>query len=99
MKRGLQESELSKPLNLAENSRKTLIELYRVNIDPVGMLELINTGNNLIGLETTSLILPDLQKTPSIELGMFGRISMINEFRTITYNDEINFNGEHKFAY
>ncbi|KHT19602.1 hypothetical protein RC96_08810 [Pectobacterium carotovorum subsp. carotovorum] len=63
------------------------------------MLELINTGNNLIGLETTSLILPDLQKTPSIELGMFGRISMINEFRTTTYNDEINFNGEHKFAY
>ncbi|MBA0182013.1 hypothetical protein [Pectobacterium carotovorum] len=63
MNRGLQESELSKPLNLAENSRKTLIELYRVNIDPVGMLELINTGNNLVGLETTSLILPDLQET------------------------------------
>ncbi|MFP9468588.1 hypothetical protein [Pectobacterium brasiliense] len=62
MKRGLQESELSTPLNLAENSRKTLFELYRVNIDPVGMLELINTGNNLVGLETTSLIFPDLQK-------------------------------------
>ncbi|WP_268944976.1 MULTISPECIES: hypothetical protein [Pectobacterium] len=39
-----------------------LIELYRVNIDPVGMLELINTGNNLVELEITSLILPDLQK-------------------------------------
>ncbi|UUE71086.1 hypothetical protein [Pectobacterium aroidearum] len=86
-------------INLAENSRKTLVELYRVNIDPVGMLELINTGNNLVGLETTSLILPDLQKTPSRELGMFGRISMINDFRTITYNDEIDFNGEHNFAY
>ncbi|GBO47327.1 hypothetical protein MFFDBJGM_00321 [Pectobacterium versatile] len=30
---------------------------------------------------------------------MFGRISMINDFRTITYNDEIDFNGEHNFAY
>ncbi|MBN3191567.1 hypothetical protein H4F64_15295 [Pectobacterium brasiliense] len=63
MNRWLQESELSTTLNLAENSRKTLIELYRVNIDPVGMLELINTGNNLVGLETTSLISPDLQNT------------------------------------
>lgn len=63
------------------------------------MLELINTSNNLVGLETTSLILPVLQKKASIELGIFGRVSMINELRTITYNDEIDFNGEHKFVY
>lgn len=86
-------------INLAENGRKTLVELYRVNIDPVGMLELINTGNTLLGLETTSLILPDLQRTPSRQLGLFGRVSMINDFRLITYNDEIDFDGEHDFAY
>lgn len=86
-------------INLAENGRRTLVELYRINIDPVGMLELINTGNNLAGLETSSLILPDFQKSPSRQLGMFGRISMINDFRTITYNNEIDFNNEHNFAY
>lgn len=86
-------------INLAENGRKTLVELYRINIDPVGVLELINTGTTLTGLETTALILPDLQKLPSQQLGMFGRISIINDFRLITYNDEINFDGEHNFAY
>lgn len=75
-----------------------LIELYHVNIDPIGMLELINTGNNLVGLETTSLILPDLQKNVN-RTGCFGGILMINEFRAITYNDEIDFNDEHKFVY
>ncbi|QLV87853.1 hypothetical protein HV265_13095 [Citrobacter sp. RHBSTW-00678] len=86
-------------INLAENGRKILVELYRINIDPVGVLDLINTSNTLTGLDTTSLILPDLQKPRSQQLGMFGRISIINDFQLITYNDEINFDGEHNFAY
>ncbi|BEO02364.1 hypothetical protein SMQC13_00910 [Serratia marcescens] len=86
-------------INIAENERRMLVELYRINIDPINIFEFISNGNSLNGMDTSGLILHDMTKPRSQPLGQFGRIVMFNDFQFITYDGSINFDGSHNFAY
>ena len=83
-------------VNLAENSCPVLIEIYRVSLDPVSTMELINNEEQLSGLETTASILYDNLKANDELLGTFGRIVFLGEDQTtITHNGSINYNGRY----
>ncbi|SVR37916.1 Uncharacterised protein [Klebsiella pneumoniae] len=83
-------------INLAENNRPVLIEVYRVSLEPVSTLALLNTETEVGGLETTASILYDGQKTHDELLGRFGRIVLFERLKGITHNGDILHNGIHK---
>lgn len=64
-------------VNLAENEPPTVLEFYRLSLDPGTIIELINNGNELPGLVTNALILPDMAKVQDPLLGRFGRFIFI----------------------
>lgn len=80
-------------VNLAENNRPVLVEIYRVSLDPVATLTLINAETELNGLETTANILYDGQKSNDELLGRLGRIVLFNRLSGITHNGAIKYNG------
>ncbi|MEV3880081.1 hypothetical protein QNS55_24140 [Klebsiella pneumoniae] len=82
-------------VNLAENNSPVLVEVYRVSLDPVATLPLINTEAELSGLETTANILYDGQKVNNEFLGHLGRIVLFNRLSGITHNGAIKYNGIH----
>lgn len=41
---------------------KVLLELWRMTFDPLTVLELINNATSLSGMETSSAVLPDLNR-------------------------------------
>ncbi|QET52226.1 hypothetical protein [Klebsiella michiganensis] len=63
-----------------------LLELWRMTFDPLTVLELINNATSLSGMETSSAVLPDLNRQAADVFGLFGRIVMIEDFMTITYD-------------
>ncbi|WP_177942571.1 hypothetical protein [Klebsiella grimontii] len=50
-------------------------------------------------METSSAVLPDLNRQAADVFGLFGRIVMIEDFMTITYDGTIDFDGKYNFAY
>ncbi|HGV3489283.1 TPA: phage tail protein [Klebsiella quasipneumoniae subsp. quasipneumoniae] len=86
-------------INLAEGGKKVLLELWRMTFDPLTVLELINNATSLSGMETSSAVLPDLNRQAADVFGLFGRIVMIEDFMTITYDGTIDFDGKYNFAY
>lgn len=86
-------------INLAKNNETTLLELYRLSIDPVEAVNIIDDDSSFSHIETVLQMLPDLTKSPKSDFGLFGRISKANEFKTILYNDEINHDYTHDYAY
>ncbi|HBY4322770.1 hypothetical protein [Klebsiella pneumoniae] len=83
-------------INLAENNQPVLVEVYRVSLDPVATLTLINTETELSGLETTANILYDGQKSNDELLSRLGRIVLFNRLSGITHNGAIRYNGVYK---
>lgn len=83
-------------INLAENNRPVLVEVYRVSLDPVATLALINTETGLSGLETTANILYDGHKSNDESLGRFGRIVLFERLNNITHNGAIQYNGVYR---
>ncbi|WP_347253455.1 hypothetical protein [Leminorella grimontii] len=61
-------------MNLAEDNAKIIVELYKIQFDPVAALNLINTDTSLSGLETTAGVLMDTQRPSDSALGRYGRI-------------------------
>lgn len=86
-------------INLAEGGKKVLLELWRMTFDPLTVLELINNATSLSGMETSSAVLPDLNRQAADVFGLFGRIVLIEDFMTITYDGTIDFDGKYTFAY
>ncbi|HHL1930958.1 TPA: hypothetical protein ACQ2HX_000228 [Klebsiella pneumoniae] len=83
-------------INLAENNRPVLVEIYRVSLDPIATLTLINTEAELSGLETTANILYDEQKSNDEFLGRFGRIVIFERLNNVTHNGAIQYNGAYR---
>jgi hypothetical protein len=69
------------------------------DIRSLTVLELINNATSLSGMETSSAVLPDLNRQAADVFGLFGRIVMIEDFMTITYDGTIDFDGKYNFAY
>ncbi|CAI2537435.1 phage tail tube protein [Serratia ficaria] len=80
-------------INLAENKSPVIVEIYRVNIDPIKELSLINNDDNLGELETSALMLYDFLKAEDPLLGRLGRIVQFQRLSGITHNGVIKHNG------
>ncbi|MFB5082477.1 hypothetical protein [Raoultella sp. C349492] len=61
-------------INLAENGAPVVVELYKVQFDPVAALSLINTDTSLPGLETTAAVLLDTERAEDAQFGRYGQV-------------------------
>lgn len=84
-------------VNLAEDSSPVLLEIYRVSVDPLAALEMISSGNDIAGLEMTSLILPDFNQQNKSPLNYFGHLQMVKRLPILTYNGQAKYDGIHQY--
>ncbi|HDZ1194694.1 hypothetical protein ACQX9G_04000 [Klebsiella pneumoniae] len=90
-------------INLAEGSAPVLLELYRVSVDPLAALEMINSGNDLSGIDMTSLILPDFNQQVESIFSYFGRMQIIAPQSpqlpqiALTYDGRANYDGKYQY--
>lgn len=90
-------------VNIAEDSAPVLLELYRVSVDPLATLEMINSGTDIAGIEMTSLILPDFNRQVSSVFSYFGQVQLVaSQFsqppqNALTYNGRANYDGQYQY--
>ncbi|WP_447888575.1 phage tail tube protein [Serratia fonticola] len=84
-------------VNIAQDNAPTLVELYRLVLEPLATLELINTSNSMPGMEMAAQLLADLSRKNVSEFGHFGRIQLVNRQTALTYNGKAAHNGQHKY--
>ncbi|HBE9082738.1 hypothetical protein [Serratia fonticola] len=84
-------------VNLAENNTPILVELYRLVFEPLATLELINSGDNVLGMETSAKLLADMAMQSVSELSYFGRIQMVRSQPSLIYNGLTSYDGRNKF--
>lgn len=84
-------------VNITENGI-VFVELYRLSLDPIDVITLIDDKAEFSNIETTLQLLPDLSKNSRSEFGVFGRIFQLSEFRNIKYNSEIIYDGSCDFV-
>lgn len=82
-------------MNLAEDGNRIIIEIYRVSLDPLATLSLLDNDSKLNVLETTASILYDTNKSSETLFGGLGRIIVFNKMSGITHNGFIGHNGIH----
>lgn len=87
-------------VNLAENGIPVLVELYKLEFDPISAMALINNSTSLAGLETNAMLMLDSSRAADDELGRFGRVTNITqaEATVATHTDTVyntaSLNGE-----
>jgi hypothetical protein len=81
------------------NDKPINVELYRLSLDPIEFISLIDDKSEFSNIETTLQLLPDLSKNPKSDFGQFGRIIQFNDFNDILYDDEIAYDERYEFAY
>lgn len=86
-------------INLAKGNVNVFVELYRLSLDPIDAINLINDKSEFSNIETVLQLLPDLNKSPKSDFGLFGRFYKPTEFKTIYCNDEIIANDDYYAAY
>lgn len=64
-------------VNLADNNKPVMIDLYRVATDPLAQLQLISTGSDVEGMQVTGGLLIDTTKPSGGPLGQFGNLKQI----------------------
>lgn len=84
-------------VNIAQDNAPVLVELYRLVLEPLATLELINTSNNMPGMEIVAQLLADLSRKKAAELGYFGRIQQVTSLPSLTYDGEAYHNGQRKY--
>ncbi|MGS4818170.1 hypothetical protein ACN4GA_03875 [Raoultella terrigena] len=90
-------------VNLAEDSAPVLLVLYRVSVDPLAALEMISSGNDMTGMEMTSLILPDFTQQTESVFSYFGKLQVVNSQSTqppqspLTYNGRAKYDGQYQY--
>ncbi|CAH3442688.1 hypothetical protein PVK22_03760 [Klebsiella oxytoca] len=90
-------------VNLAEDSAPVLLVLYRVSVDPLAALEMISSGNDMTGMEMTSLILPDFNQQTESVFSYFGKLQVVNSQSTqppqspLTYNGRAKYDGQYQY--
>jgi hypothetical protein len=66
-------------VNLAQGNAPVLVDLYKVNTDPLADLALITTGTDVAGMQITGGVLLDTTKPSTGPLGQFGAITQITQ--------------------
>lgn len=90
-------------VNLAEDSAPVLLELYRVSVDPLAALEMISSGNDIAGMDMTSLILPDFNQQTESVFSYFGKLQIVNSQSAqspqsaLTYNGRAKYDGQYQY--
>ncbi|MDM9302311.1 phage tail tube protein [Klebsiella quasipneumoniae] len=90
-------------VNIAEDSAPVLLELYRVSVDPLAALEMISSGNDIAGMDMTSLILPDFTQQAETVFSYFGQIQIVNpnaqqsSQSALKYNGRAKYNGQYRY--
>ena len=90
-------------MNLAEDSAPVLLELYRVSVDPLAALEMISSGNDIAGMDMTSLILPDFNQQTESVFNYFGKLQIVNSQSAqspqsaLTYNGRAKYDGQYQY--
>ncbi|OKP27609.1 hypothetical protein [Serratia fonticola] len=84
-------------VNMAQDNAPILVELYRLVLEPLATLELINTSNNMPGMEMTAQLLADLSRKNTSQFGYFGRVQLVKSQSRLTYNGKATHNGQHKY--
>lgn len=90
-------------VNLAEDSAPLLLELYRVSVDPLAALEMISSGNDLSGIDMTSLILPDFNQHTESVFSYFGKLQIVNSSSSqppqtaLMYDGRANYDGQYQY--
>lgn len=88
-------------INLAEES-PILLELYRVSIDPLAVLEMISNGSDISAIDMTSLILPDFNQQQVSVFSYFGWVQVVTPLSpqsqtSLTYNGRANYDGQYQY--
>ena len=84
-------------VNLAEDTAPVLLELYRVSVDPLATLEMISSGNDIAGMDMTSLILPDFTQQTESVFSYFGKLQIVNTQSSLTYNGRAKYDGQYQY--
>ncbi|EPF2861825.1 hypothetical protein ACSRAQ_004105 [Klebsiella pneumoniae] len=84
-------------VNLAEDSSPVLLELYRVSVDPLAALEMISSGNDIAGMEMASVILPDFSQQRGTAFSYFGKMQLVTQPPSLTYNGKASFDGTYQY--
>jgi hypothetical protein len=84
-------------VNLAEGNSPILVELYRLALDPLATLELINSGDAMAGMVTSAQIMADMSKGHFSELGYFGRIQFVKPLSGLTYDGKAIYDGKYRY--
>lgn len=84
-------------VNLAEGSAPVLLELYRVSVDPLAALEMISSGNDISGMDMTSLILPDFAQKSTSDFSYFGRLQIVTPQPSLVYNGQAKYDGKYQY--
>ncbi|PLI85490.1 hypothetical protein B6J54_16125 [Klebsiella quasipneumoniae] len=90
-------------MNLAEGSAPVLLEVYRVSVDPLAALEMISSGNDLSGVDMTSIIFPDFNQQTEAVFSYFGKLQVVNTQSTqppqspLTYNGRAKYDGQYQY--
>ncbi|WP_431222193.1 hypothetical protein ACQ86O_17710 [Serratia sp. L9] len=80
-------------INLAENGIPVLVELYKLEFDPISAMALINNITSLAGLETNAVLMLDSARPADDELGRFGRVTNISQVEaTLNTQTDIVYN-------
>lgn len=66
-------------VNLAEGGKRVILELYKIQLDPVSAMDWINTDTSLSGLETSAGVLVDTLRKDDPVIGRYGRVIHVGE--------------------
>lgn len=58
---------------------------------------MISSGNDIAGLDMTSLILPDFNQQNKSPFNYFGHLQMVKRLPTLTYNGQAKYDGIHQY--
>lgn len=83
--------------NIIDNNSVN-IELFRLSLDPIEFINLIDDKSEFSNVETALQLLPDLTKNPKSDFGMFGRMIKFKDFIDILYDDEIAYDEQYNFS-
>ena len=83
-------------MNLVEDNCPILLELYKLEFDPVSEIALINNDVELASLGINATLMLDLLKPADNHLGRFGHITNITQLG-VRYGGTINYDGHYNY--
>lgn len=84
-------------LNMAENMRPVVVELYRISFSPADELALINSDNSIGSLDISATLLADITRKNLSGWGRFGRVVNIEPLSGLVYDGTALHDGNYHY--